>query len=81
VRPRLQTRVQRLERSCPRVSPEDPEMIRMRLALQTLSTETLDQLGPVLQAEAAGRPLTDAELETARVFKVALAAVPVFTPM
>lgn len=37
----------------------------MRLALQTLSTETLGQLGSVLVAEAAGRPLTDAELEVA----------------
>lgn len=33
----------------------------------------------MLEAEAAGRPLTDAERETARIFNAALAAVPVIT--
>lgn len=79
--PRLQSRIQKLERILPPASPEDPETIRMRLALRALPTETLEQLGPVLEAEEAGRPLTDAECETARIFNAALAAVPVITSM
>jgi len=73
---RIQTRIQKLERVLPLVQPEDPESERVRLALQSLSDETLEALGLVLQAEAAGRPLTGPELETHRMFRATVAAVP-----
>jgi hypothetical protein len=73
---RIQTRIQKLERVLPLVQPEDPESERVRLALQNLSDETLEALGLVLRAEATGRPLTEPELETYRIFRAAVAAVP-----
>ena len=73
---RLQARLQKLERALPPTPLEDPEFTRIQVALRTLPTEALEQLEGVLKAQMAGRPLTEQELETAQLFNVALAAVP-----
>jgi hypothetical protein len=75
----LQFRIQKLETIVPSVAAESPDTIRMKIALETLSTETLEQLCAVAHAQAAGVPLTEAQMESARLFDAALSAVPMPT--
>ncbi|HEX3682148.1 MAG TPA: hypothetical protein VHU83_06350 [Bryobacteraceae bacterium] len=78
---RIEARIQNLERvrARPHAPSEDTDKIRMELALRTLSTKTLEQLEMVLEAQMAGRPLTEQqqeeELEAIRLFDAAFAAV------
>jgi hypothetical protein len=73
---RLQARIQKLERVLPPMCLEDPEIVRGRIALQSLPTERLEHLITVFRAKIANQELTASELETEQVFNTALAAIP-----
>jgi hypothetical protein len=71
---RLHARLQKLERCIPPVRRVDAKQIRVELALQALSIETLEHLKKVVIAETSGKELSEVELH-AWAFNEAFAAV------
>lgn len=69
---RLHARIQKLERCIQAALPEDPEKIRIRRALQTLSTESLQHL---TRPFTGATELTEAETNAVQAFNEAFAAM------